>query len=525
MGMRMPKVPTPDRERPRSLRLRLVLWYGALLAVALGLFVVLLLVLTMDAISQSVDGDVQAEARIAALNVHNSLSEMPPYWPPILTLNVIDTYGDPGIVVEVLDAQGHIHYYSANGRDAHVPISASSTRAALAGQITWFIATTRGERVRVEVLPVHAPIIGASSNAGEARGGQRDIIGILVVSKSMDDVDDTFFLLQTLLLIAGLVILVGALTGGWVIATRVLHPLTEIVMTASTIAANAQGMRIGGLSQRVRRPRGRDEMAQVVDTFNEMLVALEKATRAHRRFVADASHELRAPLTTIQGNLAFMQRHVDELPKEERRTMITDAHEETLRLARLVEDLLLLARADASTEMPITLKEEADQAATDSKRKESLLELDHTVLQLVRQLSRRLSVEGSKLKLEVGHIEAVRVSGDEESLRRVMLILLDNAIKYTSAGNGAGSGRVIVSLERLDKETVLRVRDDGIGIDAADLPHIFERFYRADRARTRQGTGLGLSIAQTLVERLGGRITAESTPGQGSMFSIWLPLA
>lgn len=518
MGMRIPKVLMPDRERPRSLRLRLVLWYGVLLAVALGLFIVLLLVLTMDAISQSVDGDVQAEARIAALNVHNSLSAMPPYWPPVLSLDVIDTYGDPGIVVEVLDAQGHIHYYSANGRDAHVPISASTTRAVLAGQITWFTATTGGERVRVEVLPVRASIIGA-------RGGQRDIIGMLVVAKSMDDVDDTFFLLRTLLLIAGLVILVGALTGGWVIATRVLHPLTEIVMTARTIAANARGTRIGGLSQRVRRPRGRDEMAQVVDTFNEMLAALEKATQAQRRFVADASHELRAPLTTIQGNLAFMQRHVDELPKEERRTMIIDAHEETLRLARLVEDLLLLARADASTEMPITVKEKADQAATGSKGKESLLELDHTVLQLVRQLSRRLKVEGSKLKLEVGHIEAVRVVGDEESLRRTMLILLDNAIKYTSAGDGAGSGRVIVSLERLDKEAVLRVKDDGIGIDAADLPHIFERFYRADRARLRQGTGLGLSIAQTLVEGNGGRITAESTPGQGSTFSIWLPLA
>jgi two-component system OmpR family sensor kinase len=514
------KAPIINRSRPYSLRLRLVLWYGALLAVALGLFVVLVPLLTMSAINQSVDGDVQAEARVAALNVSNSLSAMPPYWPRELSLDVIDTYGDPGIVVEVLDAQGHMRYYSANGRDARVPISTNTTRAALAGQITWYTATTGAERVRVEVLPVRVSTIGVSSKVGGA-----SIIGMLVVAKSMDDVDDTFFLLRTLLLIAGLVILVGALAGGWVIATRVLHPLTEIVVTARTIAANVRGTRIGGLSQRVRRPQGHDEMAQVVDTLNEMLAALEKATRAQRRFVADASHELRAPLTTIQGNLAFMQRHMDELPTQERRTMITDAHEETLRLARLVEDLLLLARADASTEMPIAVKEKADQTATASKQKESLLELDHTVLQLVRQLSRRLSIEGSKLKLEVGHIEAARVWGDEESLRRVMLILLDNAIKYTSTADGAGSGRVIVLLERLDKEAILRVRDDGIGIDSADLPHIFERFYRADRARSRQGTGLGLSIAQTLAERLGGRITAESTPGRGSTFSVWLPLA
>jgi signal transduction histidine kinase len=119
----------------------------------------------------------------------------------------------------------------------------------------------------------------------------------------------------------------------------------------------------------------------------------------------------------------------------------------------------------------------------------------------------------------------VRVLGDEESLRRVLLILLDNAIKYTPIRNEEGASHITVSLERLKGQAVLRVSDTGIGIEPADLPHIFERFYRADRARSRQGTGLGLSIAQTLVDQLGGRITAESTPGKGSTFSVWLPLA
>jgi signal transduction histidine kinase len=105
------------------------------------------------------------------------------------------------------------------------------------------------------------------------------------------------------------------------------------------------------------------------------------------------------------------------------------------------------------------------------------------------------------------------------------LILLDNAIKYTPIRNEEGASHITVSLERLKGQAVLRVSDTGIGIEPADLPHIFERFYRADRARSRQGTGLGLSIAQTLVDQLGGRITAESTPGKGSTFSVWLPLA
>ncbi len=275
---------------------------------------------------------------------------------------------------------------------------------------------------------------------------------------------------------------------------------------------------------RVPHPGGRDELAQVIETFNEMLASLESATQTQRRFVADASHELRAPLTTIQGNLAFLQRHVDELPPEEWRTMVADAHGETLRLAELVDELLLLARADASGDTP-PADQLAETAAGEDARSARPVEVDRAVIQLVRQLRRRLEIEGSKLQLEVGHIEPVRVRGDEENLRRVALILLDNAIKYTPRRDEEGAGQVIVSLGREGGQAVLRVRDTGIGIDPDDLPHVFERFYRADHARSRQGTGLGLSIAQTLVERLGGHITAESTPEKGSTFSVRLPLA
>jgi signal transduction histidine kinase len=264
-------------------------------------------------------------------------------------------------------------------------------------------------------------------------------------------------------------------------------------------------------------------MGQVVEAFNEMLDSLESATHTQRRFVADASHELRAPLTTIQGNLAFLQRHLEELPPEERRSMLADAHEETLRLANLVEELLLLARADASADTPSAFQE-VEARAEEKRDHLPPVELDHEVLQLVRQLRRRVTMEGSTLQLEIGHIEPVRVRGDEESLRRVALILLDNAIKYTPSSE-ENRGRVTVSVERVEGQAVLRVRDTGIGIDPAEMPHLFERFYRADRARSRHGTGLGLPIAQTLIEQIGGHITAESTPGTGSAFSVWLPLA
>lgn len=161
-----------------------------------------------------------------------------------------------------------------------------------------------------------------------------------------------------------------------------------------------------------------------------MLTSLESATQAQRRFVADASHELRSPLTTIQGNLAFLQRHLDELPQEERHTMLTDAHRETLLLAELVQEQQILACADTSVDTSPEAQA-VETAAEESTRREPPVELDRAVLQLVRQLWRRLGVEGSKVQLEVGPISPVRIHGDEESLHRVILILLDNALKYT----------------------------------------------------------------------------------------------
>lgn len=497
------------------------MWYGSLIAVALSFFALLFLFLTTDAIDASVSSALRAEARVAMLDALDDLSAASPYWTVPLTMRVIDTYRDPGIAIEVIDTQGQVRYLSTGG--ARIPLSNETSRSILAGQ--WPILydnSVEGQHVRVEALPIRAPVNGVSGNATGIPMGNGPVIGVLLVAKSLSDVDATMLSLRLLLLVSGVATLLGTLVASWLIATRVLRPLSELVMTARSIAAStARGTRLGSLSQRVPQPRGRDELAQVVETFNEMLASLESATQAQRRFVADASHELRAPLTTIQGNLAFLQRHFDELPLEERRTMLSDAHQETLRLAELVEELLLLARADASGD-----DRHDTRPVEERSRSAPPVELDRAVLQLVRQLRKRLDIEGSPLKLEIGHIEPVRVRGDEESLRRVTLILLDNALKYTPMRGEASEGRVTVSLQRADTQAVLRVSDTGIGIGIDDLPHIFERFYRADPARTRQGTGLGLSIARTLVEQeLGGHISAESIPGRGSTFSVWLPLA
>jgi signal transduction histidine kinase len=341
---------------------------------------------------------------------------------------------------------------------------------------------------------------------------------VLVVGKSLGEINATGSLLRSLLISVGVATLVITLLGAWVVGSRVLHPLAEIGDTARAIAqATIHTIPPAALSCRARTPGSHDELAEVVELFNDMLAALEKATQTQRRFVADASHELRAPLTTMQGNLAFLQRHLEDLPPGERQTMLADAHAETLRLSQLVDELLLLARADAGAEPAAVSEAEASFR--------QVTELDRVVLQLVRRLQGRLRAEGSPVRIDLGRIEPARVHGDEETLRRVAVILLDNAIKYCAPHPDVEAGLITISLERADGEAVLRVRDSGIGISADDLPHIFDRFFRADQARGRQGTGLGLSIAQTLVDQLGGHLDAQSTPGQGSTFSLVVPIA
>jgi signal transduction histidine kinase len=388
-----------------------VLWYSAFLAVALVFFVILVWKFTTNGLSASVDSSVRAEARVAELALRHRLTSTAPYWPSgQLSLQVVDTYQEPGVVVIVLDRQGHIRYNSGLSNTSQLPLGTNMIQATLAGQTTWSTVDVGNRRVRVEAVPVRAP---AATANGEVTGATATgpVIGTLLIAKSLDEVDTTLLLLRTLLISAGLITLVGTLLGGWAIANRVLQPLAEMAKTARAIAAaTAQGTRIGNLSRRVRRLGGRDEMAQVVDTFNEMLTNLEKAIQAQHRFIADASHELRAPLTTVQGNLAFLKRHMKELPAEEQQTMLSDAYGETLRLAQLVEELLLLARADANVDKSPALS--GQEKMIDKDDRQQPVELDRTVLQLVRQLRRRASVEASKLKLEVGPIEPVRVRGE-----------------------------------------------------------------------------------------------------------------
>lgn len=279
---------------------------------------------------------------------------------------------------------------------------------------------------------------------------------------------------------------------GWLIAGRALRPVALLTETAHGIAQSRT------FSRRVTVGPPRDELGRLATTFNEMLGSLEQAYAAQQRFVSDASHELRAPITAIQANLELLRRHV-AMPTSEREQAVAEAYVESARLARLVADLLAMARADAGLPM----------------RRERV-ELDRmlmTVLGEVRHLAR-----GQRLEIEA--IEPVVVLGDPDRLTQLLIIPLDNALRYTPR-----NGRVGVVLRRQSGVVEVSVRDTGIGISADDLPHVFDRFYRADPARSRDpgGTGLGLGIARWIAEQHGGTIALASAPGQGTTVSIRLP--
>jgi signal transduction histidine kinase len=293
---------------------------------------------------------------------------------------------------------------------------------------------------------------------------------------------------------ATLLALLLAGAAGWAVAGRALAPVAEITATARAVAeAQAFDRRLAG-------QRSGDEVGQMALAFNEMLASLEAAYTAQRRFVADASHELRAPLTTIKGNLEFTLRARD-LPPTVREEAMADALGEAERMGRLVDDLLSLARADAGQKLnpqPVAL---------------------HVIL---ADLGRTLAPGAGQVELRFDRLEAVPVWGDPDRLKQLALILIDNALKYTPAG-----GRVEVSLTHQGDRAMLRVADTGLGIEPQDLPHVFERFYRADKARAREGggAGLGLAIAKSIVDQHGATISVKSEPGRGSEFTVCLPVS
>lgn len=456
-----------------TLRLRLTLWYTILLAVVLVLFSVLFHTYLERTLFRQVENTIESQARqlvaIFEADFDASRSRLP-------TTIVLPSE----VLAQVATPSGLIIDQSASLMDRSLPLTREVLDRTAKGQATFYVWRDPNNYLRIYSTPVRAP------------NGQ--VIATVQVAQSLKPIQDALQVVRLGLLFGGIIVLLVAALGGAWISGRALRPLNEIAKTASRIAGTED------LDQRLEVPNTDDEVGQLAATFNEMLKRLQQLFMTQQRLVADVSHELRTPLATMQGNLDLLLRGAAKNPQ-----MLGEGLQaldsEVARMSRLVRDLLLLAEADAGVHLNLRP-----------------VELDTLLLEVYREAS--MMAQG-RVKVRLGHEDMAQVAGDPDRLKQLLLNLVGNAIKYTPEG-----GTVTLSLECQSGWVRVSVTDTGIGIAKEDLPHIFDRFYRVDRARNRSagGTGLGLSIAKWITVAHGGSIHVESEPNVGTTFEIILPL-
>lgn len=318
---------------------------------------------------------------------------------------------------------------------------------------------------------------------------KKELIGYIQVARLLDNFEIFSRVLSRALLIS-----LGAAFASLIVlamlTSTLFQPLEDIATAARRIT------RADDLSRLMPHSSRTDEIGDLARAFNQTLDRLDRLFRSQQRFLADVSHELRTPLTSVRGNLDLMSRFGQY--DEESMEVIQD---EIRRMTRLLDDLLLLARADTGG---LPLHHEP-------------VELDNVLFEVYRQISR---IE-KPVTVELTTIDQALIMGDEDRLKQLILNLVDNGIKYSPPG-----GVVRLSLAKDERRAYLTVSDTGIGIPPEDLPHIFDRFYRVDKARNRGqgGSGLGLSIVRWIVQVHEGDIKVESTVGEGTTFRITLPL-
>lgn len=471
-----------------SIRLRLALWYGVLTALVLLVSGLISYAFHSRGHYDELDRSLVSAADHARVEVVISQDH----------LHFARSLGGLDIALQLYDEQGILEEKTPGlenlpARDPHDVLDdpagpAFDALAGLAPPLTplptstgegaFSLSEVEGQRWRSYVMPVR---------------DQDTVIGYVEAVTSLKQLDGWMSEFRRLLLALDVVSLLAVFMGSWATAGSALNPISRMAETAQMISHSRD------LSRRIALPLHRDELHQLAGALNGMLVSIEEAYRAQQRFVGDASHELRAPLTAIQANLELLRRH-PEMSLQDQAEALSEASREAHRLTRLIADLLALARADAGASLP-----------------RQRVELDQIVLEAVSD-ARHLT-HGQRV--EIGKMEPSLVMGNPDRLKQLFLILLDNAIKYTPPG-----GQVLVDVKRGSRLVEIVFRDSGVGIPADALPHVFERFYRADPARARDpgGTGLGLPIAQWIVEQHGGHITIDSKVGEGTTVRIRLPV-
>jgi two-component system, OmpR family, sensor kinase len=469
--------------RPLPLRTRLALGYTAFFGVVLALLGVGVSLAVRDALLSEMKRELQTTGELIARDFDASDAGLAEYFQnPAFLLRTrpprVEGLESPSLYVQAATTAGDVVVQSSSLQGQVLPLGAVTRDEVVAGQQEFVEADIGEAPVLMLVRPLFA---------------DERVVGVLQIGQPLREIQRALQLLMLSLAVSGAIALLAALRGGAWLARRALMPVAEVAQTARRI------VRAEDLAERVQPARADDEIGQLTSTINEMLERLGTLFTAQHRFVADVSHELRTPLTAMRGNLEMLRRGEIRDPRA-RDAAIATMEREVNRLVRLASDLLLLAQAEAGDGLG-----------------HAPVALDELVLEAVRELAPLAG--GVALIPEVA--EQVEVQGDRDRIKQALLNLVANALHHTPPG-----GKVLVGLECDTRAAYLRVTDTGTGIAADDLPHVFERFYRADKSRSRAagGAGLGLAIVKWVAEAHGGSVTAQSTPGRGSTFVIALPL-
>ncbi len=476
-------------KRSLSIRLRLTLLYTAILALTVIAFSTVLFITQTRATYDGIKEDLVRQAsfpleRRPPRPVEPTMGDQTPSaerTSVVASANVVL----PGRWTQTRSLAGEVTGRTADLGDVSLPLSPAGLAVVQAGG-QWF------ELAQVEDQPllIYSKLITSWSGARQ----------ILQVAYPVAQAQQALNALRWMLMVgSGLAVLI-AFVAGWALAGAALRPIQNIIYTARTIGARHD------FSQRVHHHGPQDEIGQLATTFNGMLTELESAYRqleraleSQRRFVADASHELRTPLTTVRGNVELLRRE-PPLDPQERAEILADTTEEVDRLIRLVTQLLVLARTDAGQSLhcePLGLQ----PLLEDVYRQARMLAPDRTITTRADP--------------------ALAVMANRDALKQVLLILLDNALVHTPAEAAVEVAAAVTD----EQQVAISVHDTGPGIAPDVVPHLFERFYRGEASRSGRGVGLGLAIAKELTKAQGGAIFVESTPGEGTTFTITLPMA
>jgi heavy metal sensor kinase len=476
----------------RSLRFKLTLWYVLILGVLLISFSSFLYMTLSRSLLRDVDDRLRSLAGLIASESGSPTSQFG-FGDIDQTLQASMGLRPAGKFIQVLDESGRIGQRSDNLRNIQLPVSFAALRNGVRGLPTYETLRPLGvPPLRVITYPVLESY---------------HIARIVQVASSLEDVEDALNTLFIILTVTVPLALLVASLGGQFLANQALKPVGQVTQTARLITSQ-------NLNQRIRVPKGRDELSNLVETFNEMILRLGQSFDQIKQFTSDASHELKTPLTVLKGEMEVALRK--ERPSREYEQVIRSNLEEINRMSRIVEALLLLSKTDTGE---IRLEKEE-------------VNLSEIVRDVVGQLS--LLAEAKSLRLLTpNHHEDIHVFADGLRIRQLLLNLIDNGIKYTEPG-----GFIQVELQKNSPlaasanpnqgggSVKITVSDSGIGISKEDQERIFDRFYRADKARSRDlgGSGLGLSICKWIVQAHRGQIAVDSDLGKGSVFTVTLPL-